>query len=264
MNEYESVVSEIVESKEELFRQFVVPLLIPSTKSARSVPEFVGTGFIVRYKAEQYLVTANHVVEEFSKRKNPIYSFGPDTGGLFEFETTKELYCSCGDIAIIKIKSVEPQGLVPYEIKPEKLYEARDNIVHVWGFPGSMNKKLISRREAISLGFTVKIIESSIDRTGDKTHRNAVLDRENFVEPGMSPHPHGMSGSPVFSLGAERMYTQAGREKEREFNLVGVYTETHNKEKACQYELLNFAIYACRETFADLMDWESTQSTTVY
>ena len=263
MNKYESIVAGIVESKEDFLRKFVVPLLIPSTKSKRSAPEFVGTGFIIRYNSVQYLISANHVVEEFTKRSNPIYSFGPTSAGLFEFDTADQ-YCSSDDFAIVPIGAVESQGLVPYELSPRKLFEARDNIIHVWGFPGSKNKKLISRNEAIPSGLTLEIVEESIDISGEKTFRNAALDRRNFVEAGMSPHPHGMSGSPVFSLGAKRIYTQAGRENEREFNLIGIYTETHDKEKACQYELLNPALFSCRKKFTDFNDWEECQDTTLY
>lgn len=264
MNEYESLVAETVKSRESDFGKFVVPLIIPSTKSKKSAPEFVGTEFIVQHQSVEYLISANHVVEEFAKRKNPIYSFGPKSTGLFEFDTAHEFYCSFGDIAIIQIATVKSQGLIAYEIEPEKLFEATDNIIHVWGYPGSKNKNLISRCEAIPLGLTVKIINSSIDRTGNETFRNAALDRENFVEPGMCPHPHGMSGSPVFSLGAERMYVEQGREHEREFKLIGVYTETHTEEKICQYELLNSALFACREKFTYFAEWGEYQATTVY
>ena len=264
MNEFESAVSKLVEDQEDFCRSFVIPLLIPSTKSKRSVPEFVGTGFIIKYKSGEYLISANHVVEEFSNRKSAMYSFGPKTGTLFEIEPVEENFCSEGDIAVVKIESVEPQGLDPLSVAPQKLYEAKDNILHIWGYPGSRNKNIVSKKKTVPMGMTVKILADSIDRNGTSTVRNAILDRENFVESGMSAHPDGISGSPVFSLGAERAFTEPEREKEREFELVGVYTETDDQEKSCQYELLSFSLYACRDAYPDFVDWKEFQETVVY
>lgn len=263
MNEYEQAVSDFVKSKEQVFNQFVVPLLTPSPRSRKSTPEFVGTGFFVQYNDSAYLVSANHVISDFSTRQAAIYSFGPSSRGLFEVSKHANKYCSHGDIAILKVASVEAEGLAPYSLEPKIISEATDNILHVWGYPGSKNKRICARKESQPVGMTVKIVEQSIDRTGMSSLRNAALDRGDFVESVMSPYPKGMSGSPIFSIGPERLYTKmlAGAS---EFELMGVFTEYDKQNNTCQYELLAPAIYACRTCFTDFHDWTDFQKFTIY
>jgi len=224
---------------DELFEELSFRTRSLFTKSKRNNPEFHGSGFFTKVRNQLYLVTARHVVEEWSQTAPLFFDCGPGKQ-ICQLEGAEYLVRDSNgsevDAAIIELSTrasarVDEGLVVPVSLLQDEAQGVKAENYLVAGYPVARNRNAVSRdRPTITPSLYGIVTVAADERELQRLCRNASdyialgwnqkvaysLDGEKRAGPKL----HGLSGAPIWSI------------REYEPSVAGILIEYHGR--ACK------------------------------
>lgn len=203
-------------------------------------PEFHGSGFLTRAKGSLFLVTARHVLEEWSETEPLFFDAGPNER-IRKLEGSEYFVLDADgnevDAAVLELSQRASAGLDENLVVPISLLSEADALpanarCAIAGYPVAKNRKAVSRSAPVispSLygAVTSEADPSKLKHLGRDSADYLALNWKRKAtyslrgEKRTGPKLNGLSGAPIWSIG------------EAEPSVEGVLIEYHGLDIKC-------------------------------